>query len=331
MSAARTRRAAGTGTLEIELQHHSHMASVPIVVQIVQATERGGKPIWKGAIPLGQTHRESIAPGDYLVEATLPSGATKTEQTTVPKRGSVRVTLDVAGESPRESLAWAQISRPEILDSSDAARSSLQSVWLRLWRSDGNGVWNVVPWPVQQATRYQAIVQYEFSFLARPGQYYVQIGGADVPWRLVAVPADNVRVIVKGHWTKDDGGGPDQRRIEVEVGTLDTNAEVLLGYLRGGQVDSAQEVSKSWQAQNLLEQKTRNPTLAAVAGYFLLGLQHLDDVHRIWAHNLADWIEWLPDGAVIDAWYLIRGNKEDDPRHRNTSSSPSPTLPTWRG
>ncbi|OCK55066.1 hypothetical protein LMTR3_09880 [Bradyrhizobium sp. LMTR 3] len=287
------------------------MDGVPIFVQIFQATERGGKPIWKGAIPIGQTRRESVAPGDYLVEATLPSGKTKAEQATVPGSGSVRVTLDVAEASPSESLAWAQISRPEILESSDDARSSLQSVWLRLWRSDGNGVWNLVPWPVQQATRHQGIVQYGFSFLGQPGQYYVQIGGVDVPWRLVAVPADNVRVIVTGRWIKRDGSDPDQRRIEVEVGTMDTNAEVLLGYLRGGQVDSAQEVSKSWQARKLLEQKTKNPTLAAVAGYFLLSLQHLDDVHRIWAHNLADWIEWLPDGAVIDAWYLIRGNNPD--------------------
>lgn len=335
MCAARTKKVAGGGTLAIELARHSHMASVPIVVQVIQILERGTTIAWKGAIPLGDTHRMNVAPGDYLVQATLPSGETKTEQASISGQDTFLVKLDIAGGSPRESLAWAQISRPEILDSSGEAASSLQSVWLRLWRNSGDGVWNLVPWPVQQATRYQGIVQYEFSFLAQPGQYYVQIGGPDVPWRLVAVPADNVRVIVKGRWIKQDADDPAQRRIDlevdekgnlinananapvqrcidVEVGTLDTNAEVLLGYLRSGQVESAQEVSRSWQAQKLLEQKVKNPTLAAVAGYFLLSLQHLDDVHRIWAHNLADWIKWLPDGAIIDAQYLLRGNKEQD-------------------
>lgn len=294
------------------------------MVQVIQILERGSKPFWKGAIPLGDTHHLNVALGDYLVQATLPSGETKMEEATVSGRGNVPVKLDIAGASPSENLAWAQISRPEILDSSDDALSSLQSVWLRLWRNAGDGVWNLVPWPVQQATRYQGIVQYELSFLGRPGQYYVQIGGPDVPWRLVAVPADNVRVIVKGHWIKSDANDPEQRRVEVEVGTpkqrcidvevgtLDTNAEVLLGYLRGGQVDSAQEVSKSWQAQRLLEQKIKNPTLAAVAGYFLLSLQHLDDVHRIWTDNLANWIKWLPDGAVINAHYLLRSDKPQD-------------------
>ncbi|MBR1030332.1 trypsin-like peptidase domain-containing protein [Bradyrhizobium liaoningense] len=311
------------------------MASVPIVVQVIQILERVTKLIWKGAILLGDTHSLDVEPGDYVVQATLPSGETITEQRSVSGPDTVTVAVDVASASPRENLAWAQISRPEILESSSDARSSLQSVWLRLWRNGGDGVWNLVSWPVQQATRYQGIVQYEFSFLSQPGQYYVQIGGPEVPWRLVAVPADNVRVIVKGRWITQEADDPAQRRIDievdekgsltnnnanapmqrcidVEVGTLDTNAEVLIGYLRSGQIDSAQEVRRSWQAQKLLEQKRQNPTLAAVAGYFLLSLQHLDDVHRIWTDNLANWIKWLPDGAVINAQYLLRGNNEKD-------------------
>ncbi|WP_027155907.1 trypsin-like peptidase domain-containing protein [Mesorhizobium sp. WSM2561] len=284
------------------------MADVPIVVQVIDVD---AKSVWKGAIRLGQTQNLSVAPGEYTVQATLPSGKVMLRRASVSPGGKAPpVSLDVAEYSPRETLAWAQLNRPEMLETSEDAASSLHSVWLRLWRNNGSGQWNLNPWPVHQPTRYHGIVQYELGLLGLPGQYYVQVGGADVPWRLVAVPADNVRVAVKGRWATDTNDRT-QRSIDVEVVTKDANAEVLLAYLRGGKLDSAQEVSSSWQAQNLLEQKKQNPTLAAAAGYFLLGQQALEDVHRIWVHNLASWIEWLPDGAVIDAGYLMRRDPPD--------------------
>lgn len=60
--------------------------------------------------------------------------------------------------------------------------------------------------------------------------------------------------------------------------------------------------------KEMLRQKCEDPSSAAIAGYYLLKagqLKRLDD----WTQNLANFFPWMPDGAVIYAWHLMRQDK----------------------
>jgi hypothetical protein len=331
--------APATRTLEVLLQGHSHVSDLPIAVEIVKipkaATHRLGNqsiessriasppaPVWKGVMLLGRTENIPIAaPGRYSVQATLPDGRTRAKVGDLTEQGIARVEFDPGKNSPRETLAWAKISRPQLLKTSEEDASSLKSVWLQLWRDDGSGRWRVEPWHVQTATRLGGLAQYELHLRSRPGQYFVQLGGPDLPWRLVAVPADDVRIVLRGSWRSEIAEQPEghalidlvrplgarqlERQVLVDVVTIEGTADVLLSYLASGQFDEARAVCKTL-AERQLREKRNNPTAAAAAGYYLLTLRELNQVHQLWASNLANWMHWLPDGAVIDAWYLMR-------------------------
>lgn len=59
------------------------------------------------------------------------------------------------------------------------------------------------------------------------------------------------------------------------------------------------------EAELMLQEKRRNPIGAAIGGYYLLRVGALNRLHD-WPNNLANWFEWLPDGAVVHAWQLLR-------------------------
>jgi hypothetical protein len=98
----------------------------------------------------------------------------------------------------------------------------------------------------------------------------------------------------------------------VAVRENDPRTEALLGYLISGQYSSARIVGPEIvrDAEQLLFEKMRDPTGAAVAGYYLLKTGHFDSLHD-WTRNLADWFPWLPDGAVIRAWHVWRQERSD--------------------
>ena len=47
---------------------------------------------------------------------------------------------------------------------------------------------------------------------------------------------------------------------------------------------------------------------AAIGGYYLLRTAHLDKFHD-WPNHLANQFAWLPDGAIVFGWQLVREQK----------------------
>jgi hypothetical protein len=91
----------------------------------------------------------------------------------------------------------------------------------------------------------------------------------------------------------------------------DPSAHVLFSYLRTALPDRARNIAPSWvmQAEVYLRHKIDDPVAATQGAYVLLGLG--DDRRREWVENLAEWFEFLPDGAVIAGWHdLRRGEPE---------------------
>jgi hypothetical protein len=174
-----------------------------------------------------------------------------------------------------------------------------RSAWAKLWRREPEGEWSVVPFAPLDADHSQDGVRYDFGLLE--GAYLLQVGGAHVSWRHVAVPGlERVTVTIV----------PDrERQGELRVATLTGNddAESLLGYLRAGSIDHGELVLE--KAEHLLYGKFKDPTAAAIAGYYLLRMRRFERL-RDWAPNLANHFAWLPDGAVIDAWQHIHTGRE---------------------
>lgn len=300
--------------LNISVAKGRFLSDVPIAVEVVN---RELETEWKQAIKLGHSALVQDLPAkQYSIQARLPSGHIVSRGYDLKEGETGEVVLDVTSASPREWLEWTTISKPRSLASFELHEARLRSVWLRLWGRDASGKWQVRPWPVQKPARERGLVQYEFSFLrAREfGQYYLQVGGPTMQWRLIALPADDIRVTISGVEAAQTPD-PADSAVYVSVVSTDHAGATLLNYLSEGGIGDAGIVG-AMVADEVLQAKRSNPTLAAVAGYFLLTTRDLERLHQVCASNLADWMAWLPDGAVIDAWYRLRLAEPDLPRAR---------------
>ena len=89
---------------------------------------------------------------------------------------------------------------------------------------------------------------------------------------------------------------------------MDPTMDTCAGYLVGGRPDHVLTLAES--AEAMLRGKVADPIGAALGGYALLRLNALDRLHH-WPDNLAQWFEWLPDGAVIAAVTAARRGDEE--------------------
>ena len=78
-----------------------------------------------------------------------------------------------------------------------------------------------------------------------------------------------------------------------------------------------------------LQRKGKDPSGAAIGGYFLLRAEQLDRLHD-WTGNLAERFPWLPDGCVIHAWHLLKQEESDPKRARKRLlEAEQRGLPEW--
>lgn len=254
---------------------------------------------------------EVVLPGGrYAVRAYLPSGETITRTVHVVE-GSTEssVNLSLSAQPLIESLAWTVITNPEVLHHREIIPDQLRSIWLRLWRRNDHGRWEIDSWPTHTPVRVEDVVQYAFEFRRGGGnqQMYLQVGGPNTAWKLIALPNDQLRVVFSASELGEREGEP----LHVTVASTTQQAESLQGFLRIGAIDQARVLSEA-----LLRDKRQNPTLAAVGAYFLLQIGDLTRLHD-WTKNLANWMEWLPDGAVVYGWHLLR---QDNPDHNRAKT-----------
>jgi predicted nucleic acid-binding protein len=124
--------------------------------------------------------------------------------------------------------------------------------------------------------------------------------------RLVTVPAP---------WRDPDHG---ERPVEmlvdpklrsaspISVTVRDPRLGSGLAYFAAGALDLAGQMFNS--SEQLLFEKLENPLAAAAAGYVLVGTDDGRDTpawYR-WLDNLANWVDWLPDGRILAATNQLR-------------------------
>jgi len=92
--------------------------------------------------------------------------------------------------------------------------------------------------------------------------------------------------------------------LEATIYSENWDAEALLNLLNNGAMREAKNFVNAQLAEDFLQAKISNPSLAAIGGYFLLKIKDFSRLHD-WANNLANWFDWLPDGPIIHAWQMI--------------------------
>jgi hypothetical protein len=91
----------------------------------------------------------------------------------------------------------------------------------------------------------------------------------------------------------------------------DRDVDLMFRYIRNSDLHMAQQLAPGMidRAQAFLRAKKINPVQATLAAYALLKVSNED--RKEWALNLANWFKYLPDGAIIYGWYLIRDGKAE--------------------
>lgn len=314
---------------------YSQSALIP-----VEVSDSSGTIVYRQAVPLAQNAslNYDFKPGVYLVRGFLPSGeiaAATVDLSGVPQTiASLRSTR----HSPRESLDWAYYLQKGPKKGTPAIELSMDwkfapapaipaTIVTNFWRHNQLGWKHVAVNPGgQQVGLYSSVnfdwtvnqqdpnaivlieIMSEMPWQYNLGQFWIQVA-AGTKSRFVAVPPTQVmRIYIVDHDPESDWDSP----FRVVVGSGDPSLQALLGFLSSGDFESARSVGANWAdlAERMLKEKLVDAISATVAGYFLLLAGEHSRLHD-WTRNLADWIDWLPDGAVIRAFHLLSQTNPD--------------------
>ena len=273
------------------------LMGTPVVVDVL---DRNLHLVAQEAVTVGDHHDFEVPAGLYGLHVLLPSGRSLTDSVAVGESAPAPHLMDLSEIAPHESLQRTVVLKPIPSESSESPNeSTYQTIWLRLW-ARSEGTWGVERWPQPQANWDSHAVRYWFQ--ADHQQYMLQLGGPQIPWRMVSLPAaQRLEVSIRPSGTENEPG------LVVTVATDNNLAEAMLGYLTIGALGHADLVSR--QAGALLFGKTADPAAAVVGGYYLLRISDLERLHG-WHQNLANRMQWMSDAAVIHAWQLIREQQE---------------------
>lgn len=281
-------------------------------------------------IPLGATSVVDVAPGTYLVRAHLPTGEVLSRQTTVADDQTRDVALRPKVHSPRETLGWAYYLKGTSRSTRVASLTAAKPLGpttpippMRLWLCEPNAAWSLaghVPlgyWPMAYGTisadtsvlvdAPNALAELRMNLDRNRGQYWLEIVNPQPLSRFVAVPTSGTtRVLVAA----DAQSPQDPDPFNAVVSTANPSAEALLRFMSTGDIASAKRTGEAVlrDAEMLLFAKLDDPCSATIAAYFLLSAANLERLHD-WTDNLANWFPWMPDGAVIHAWHLLKQPK----------------------
>lgn len=290
-------------SLNIHIVTHSNESDrIPKKVRILDAGLNEIKALWLRG---GSKTVLDVKPGLYAIVLTLPSEKEMEKIIKVENDRDNRVEFNLSEISPHESHEWAYMSKGVVESSLNLVDSTYLGSWIRLWRIRNN-MWSLIQLPIldtsswdEDGVSYTLQVNEELQFL--------QVGGPKIPWRLIALPpGGGLKCLIKPNM------GPSKmvHPLEITVTSNNWEAEAILTMISNNAIDRATEIYESSYlkdatAETLLQNKMSDPTSAAIGAYYLLKLEKFERLHS-WAKNLANWIEWMPDGSIIWAWQMIK-------------------------
>jgi hypothetical protein len=288
------------------------------------------------------------APGQYLVRAELPSGrwvAQVAEVLTNPATLAPAATLDLslAAAIPAVSkpilppkkqgfpnftpLLWAQrmltyqLSIPHVEFSSPPARTRLDFGWFQKWSLGGDDGIDLVLQPNAAANQDldlpgNARLERHPGWMAnrldvRP--LLAQVRTAQGEQALVVWPPAGESYPLNLQ-VEENQRNPDAPSLSAAVSSGDRMVDALFAYVGIGALASARAASPILiaKAETFLYEKNEDPVRACLAAYTLLSVGALP--HPQWLANLANRFQFLPDGDIANAWYLLRTGVYDKAR-----------------
>jgi hypothetical protein len=281
------------------------------IPKLVELFDQSLKVVWVQWYESNKFSIDALPPGTYTLRLSLSSGIQK-DETFELKEGDIKeVEINIGHNSPHESHEWAYLNKNFSIQSSrdtDMKKVDYSSVPGKLvngklWKYS-NGSWKqeLLPQFMNQNIYGDGNI---FHHQTSDQLSFLEISGKDMPNLYVSLPPGNqLKCLVK----LAEGNTEEIHPIDVTVSTDRFKAETLLTLLTNGAIREAKTLSNAKEAEQLLFQKMVNPVTAAIGGYFLLKIGELERLHT-WANNLANWFDWLPDGAIIHATQLL--NKKE--------------------
>lgn len=249
-------------------------------------------------------HFDELAEGNYVIRLVLNSGATREEVVTLKGQEEIQVIFDLGGVSPRETQEWAYMLRanPVPLVKEEAFLYSERRLIVDI---------NLVSYIEGRTEFDRSFSRHDlkinedgesFTVQTRDGLLqYLEITAQRMAPKIICLPPDHqVKVLIRLAEANEQA-----HPLEVTVATNNWEAETLLAMMSMGALKDARALLDTEQAEQLLLHKRKDPPSAAIGGYYILKAGDLDRLHN-WANNLAEWYPWLPDGAIIHAWQLIK-------------------------
>jgi hypothetical protein len=241
-----------------------------------------------------------------FVRLTWPTGKTQTQKVSLAQQSRIDVTFDDASFLHDEWSAWAvpRVKRAAALSnrepSADTSIQRYDDVWLRFWQFS-DGAWTVAEIKPQDSYKNSGAKQIDFEL--SQGGFLLQLGGPNVRWRFVSLPADGpCRVLL----TPNDSPDPRADPLRVVVTGFRQDAETLLEFLSRDALGAASSLYKS-MAVRLLAGKNDDPVAAVAGAYFLLRSGGWEDGSiPSWLDNLSTRFPWIADTAIIRCIAAIR-------------------------
>ena len=256
------------------------------------------------------TERVEVDSGRYLVRLGLPRGGWLTEWANVDDTGDGRDVVgsddavvrfeiartghewlarqELSGELPERGMSLGRLDHP-----------SLGLTWYRVWAGSPP---RVVDWQFRVVEAADDGFKLEGHVPGSEPALFLQVGGPRVPWQIVTLPpVGDVEIVFSVQEEQDSAPF-----LGVSVMGRRWEPEWLLRFLSRGAYESARNLFEHGSvAERYLYGDVDDPLGAAVGGYYLLRAGQLDRMHH-WPANLDERFPWLPDGAIIHAWYLLR-------------------------
>jgi hypothetical protein len=319
--------------------------SMGAVATLQQVADDSGNPVRGSRIEItipannyGNPNPVDVAPGRWLVEATLPSGEIITTEVAVESGKNLPVPLQSVEHSPREWLSMqhlvgniegeetlrrlnsrervaapkspglgeryilAQSKSPAVRLSKDESGLRGAAAWRKIFAPAAKGLRRKEPY---QGDTGNATWLYHVSN-ASPGRHLAHVEWFDeryavalpLPWRTVRTDQDAPAEIMVGL-------EPIENKIRIGVVVEDPDFAPMAGLMTAATLPKAAIAFD--QARDLLLGKTAHPLGATAGAYVLLAAgKRDDDSWHSWIDNLTNWFPRIPDGAIVKASMHLR-------------------------
>ncbi len=282
----------------------SGVAAAPVVLP-VRVLDSDGTLVAEGAASSSDVTKIGVPDGEdaMFVRLTWPSGRTEIQR--VDTQGQVSFSDHEISRNEWSAWAATRIGHKPAADresrASDPGIGKHAANWMRLWKFQA-GTWVETPLELLESQQGSNAIQFDLRLEA--ANYCLQLGGARIPWILVALPGGGAcRVLITPNASNDPRALP----LKVVVTGFRTDAETLLEFLTRDSIHAARQVAKhAYVATRLVGSKVSDPIAAAAGALFLMRTRQWQNTAMWWFDNLAEGYPWLADGAIIRSAIQLR-------------------------